>query len=672
MLSRHTMTVMSKALRPVLLLPLLFIPGWLLTAQVVPTTPEVVVPTPQEGFGYPSDQFDHRAPSIAIGPDGGTVVVWTSLYRNGEAGQSRSDVVGRLLDGDLSPGAGFVADGGNLDTGAELPTVVAGPAEAFSVAYTWIAQFGSFTGHRSYGADGAPLAPPDRLAGPLRAVASPVVGAVSVARKDGVVALAWEQREISQDPLPGGAVVSSHLMLVEPDGTPITPALVLSSAQLDSFDGAAAIPGDALVDFSDAAGAFLVVWQPRTATQPVGLPLRGRLFSLDGAPVATSFELGAAPVPPRTLRVFPDGDFLIAGSIPRVDSFPQGAYRRFRIDGTPESEFRNVTRTLAAAPPGVTVDAFGNWAVLFDRPDDIFFLELYNFVDTPDGFPLSKVTSGRGAAAVLEDSGAITVAWAERPENGSNVPGGLRAQGFRKLRNDDVCRVAGNHLACRFSRRFALGFGGSLPGFGLATDRRLAGDVDGDDRDDQCIQRGNLLLCDTAADGVTAEARLRFGPRDGKLFLADLDGDGFDDPCLRLGNRFVCDTARNGGAGEVRIPFGTASDIAVTGDVNGDGADDPCLFRDGLFACDTAHDGVFAERFLDLREIYTTHIVPSGVPGTPYLADLDGDEQDDACIAGDRFLVCAILSPGGAVESEESFTFGSAEQGFVLGDMDRF
>lgn len=638
-----------------------------LRGQVVATTPEIVVATPQDGLGHPDDRFDHRTPSIAVGPDGGHAVVWASLYRNDSASQLRSDVVGRLLGPDLAPGAGFVIDGGNFDTGAELPTVVPGPADAFSVAYTWIAQFGSFAGHRSHLPDGTAVAPPDRFAGPLRTPASPVVGPVSAAREGDVIALAWEQMEISQDAL-DGTVVSSHLMLLEPGGTPITPALVLSSALLDSADSV----GDALVDWSDEAGAFLVVWQPRTPERPEGLPLRGRLFGLDGVPTAAPFALGAAPGPPRTLAVFPDGDLLVAGSLSREQGFPQGAYRRFRIDGTPEGGLRPVTRTLGLAPPDVTVDSFGNWMILFDRPDGAFYLEAYNALDSPDGFPVARETDGRGAAAVLEDSGAIAIAWGEAPAAGSSEPGGVKVQGFRKVRNDDVCQMVGHRLDCLFGKRFATQLGGSLPAFGLDTDRRLAGDVDGDDRDDQCLQRGNLLLCDTALDGVTAEARLRFGPRDGTLFLADLDGDGFDDPCLRLGNRFVCDTARNGGAGEVRIPFGNAGDAAVTGDVDGDGDDDPCLFRDGLFACDTAHDGFFAERFLDLRQIYTTHIVPSGVAGTPHLADLDGDGQDDACLAGDRFVVCAVLSPSGAIEREETFTFGSAEQGFVLGDMDRF
>jgi hypothetical protein len=52
----------------------------------------------------------------------------------------------------------------------------------------------------------------------------------------------------------------------------------------------------------------------------------------------------------------------------------------------------------------------------------------------------------------------------------------------------------------------------------------LLGDFDGDGRDDPCVFRQGMLLCDTAHDGGAAEGILSLGSSSDSVVLGNLDG----------------------------------------------------------------------------------------------------------------------------------------------------
>jgi hypothetical protein len=91
-------------------------------------------------------------------------------------------------------------------------------------------------------------------------------------------------------------------------------------------------------------------------------------------------------------------------------------------------------------------------------------------------------------------------------------------------------------------------------------------------RDDLCVFRKGLFLCDTAHDGGTAEVRFRFGKAGDIPFLIRLSSDGRADPCLYAHGRLVCGIFPVTGGKPTRtleIRFGVEGDIPVLGDVDG-------------------------------------------------------------------------------------------------------
>src|SRR3954451_427622 len=148
-------------------------------------------------------------------------------------------------------------------------------------------------------------------------------------------------------------------------------------------------------------------------------------------------------------------------------------------------------------------------------------------------------------------------------------------------------------------------------------------------RDDLCVFRKGLFLCDTAHDGGTAEMRFRFGKAGDIPFLVrpssgapavpcvfrgqgflcspgiellltvpvgaqplagDVDGDlpdgGTVDPCYRLGKRWTCKVFEEPiGFRLVTSTFGSGKGAGLLGDFDGDALPVFCMYQAWRFFC---------------------------------------------------------------------------------------
>jgi len=234
-------------------------------------------------------------------------------------------------------------------------------------------------------------------------------------------------------------------------------------------------------------------------------------------------------------------------------------------------------------------------------------------------------------------------------------------------------------------------------------------------RDDLCVFRKGLFLCDTAHDGGTAEVRFRFGkrgdipflirsnvdspaypcvfrdhhflcagpapsssfviPEGAQPLLGDVDGDlpdgGTVDPCYRLGRRWTCEVFDPFiGDHLVSWTFGSGKGTGLLGDFDGDGLADSCMYQAGRFFCQRfdTHEGRYIQATFDLRR---ERARLGG--GTPLLGDLDGDGRADPCLYAHGRLICGIFPvTGGKPTRTLEESFGVEGDIPVLGDVDGF
>jgi hypothetical protein len=452
-----------------------------------------------------------------------------------------------------------------------------------------------------------------------------------------------------------------------------------NSIQARRFDAAGAplgptfqVSGDEEGDWPsvvlDAEGGFLVFYQS------TGLLVRR--FTASGEPVGDAVQL---EVPARFGAQFPE-----AAGRPEVGSVAvwQSGFEVFGRRLDPSGNPLGLAFPVSTTSTGdslvfqqVAVDASGGFVVLWSK-DDVnsngigLFIQRFDASGARQGVETRLDTGSApaaiGAVATLNVNGDFVAVWTagrHRELDGPDGSGfGIFGRVFRLPPfGADACVAEDGHLACDTLRD-----GGDseldLELTAQPGDLPLAGNLDGDVRDDLCLYRDGLFLCDTAHDGGTPEVTIAFGGAAVDVpLLGDINGDGRDDACLRRRRRFLCDTAHNGATAEVQILFGRPADIPLLGDVDGDGDDEPCVYRNGRFSCDTVHDGQVAE------------VVVSFGSGSdvPLMGDVDNDGDDDFCVfTGDRFL-CDTAHDGGAAEMEIPFA-GSAGTVPVLGNLDGF
>ncbi len=314
-------------------------------------------------------------------------------------------------------------------------------------------------------------------------------------------------------------------------------------------------------------------------------------------------------------------------------------------------EFRVNTFTDSAQRyPDVAADSHGNVIVVWQSFDGrTGFWSVRGRFYRPGGAPLGDEFEINSSTVRSDDvnprvaygpDGTFTVVWQDFVDSDD-----IFARRFAASPGDEPCYLTAKKLLCDTGRT-----GGTaelpIPVKAAAGEILLTGDVDGDGKQDLCLNRGTAYRCDTDRDGYP-ETSFRFGSgRSGEVgLLGDVDGDGRAEPCIREGRELRCDTGHDGGRAEwVLAAFGAPSDRILLGDLNGDGRDDVCAFRAGRFLCDFNHDGV-PEADLDF-----------GLPGdTPLLGDFDGDGLDDPCVYRDGRFLCDTAHDGGEAEGVLSF-----------------
>ncbi|MFO0911673.1 MAG: CAP domain-containing protein [Pirellulales bacterium] len=128
-------------------------------------------------------------------------------------------------------------------------------------------------------------------------------------------------------------------------------------------------------------------------------------------------------------------------------------------------------------------------------------------------------------------------------------------------------------------------------GFGLPTDRPLVGDWDGDGRDQIGVWRSGTFYLDMNGNLAwdAADRTAKFGLSTDVPLVGDWDGDGRDQIAVKRGNIFYLDQDGNYGwnTGDISFGFGLSTDTALVGDWNGDGKDQLGVWRSGTFYLDT-------------------------------------------------------------------------------------
>jgi hypothetical protein len=177
--------------------------------------------------------------------------------------------------------------------------------------------------------------------------------------------------------------------------------------------------------------------------------------------------------------------------------------------------------------------------------------------------------------------------------------------------------------------------------FGQAGDRALAGDWDGDGRDQLGLFRNGVFM-------LQGSAPFAFGFATDLPIVGDWDGDGKDQAGVFRNGQFFLDTGPAGYNGEQGFGFGLPGDRPIAGDWNGDGKDEVGVYRNGQFYLDTGPAGYNGEAPFSF-----------GLPGDlPTAGDWDGDGKDQVGVFRNGQFYKDLGAPG--YQGEPPLPFGLA------------
>jgi hypothetical protein len=201
------------------------------------------------------------------------------------------------------------------------------------------------------------------------------------------------------------------------------------------------------------------------------------------------------------------------------------------------------------------------------------------------------------------------------------------------------------------------GYEGELPfAFGLPGDKPIAGDWDGDGKEEAGIFRNGMFVLDRGVPGYTNEAGFLFGLAGDQPIAGDWNGDGKDEVGIFRNGMFVLDQGTPGYTNEVGFYFGIPGDKPIAGDWNGDGKDEVGIYRNGMFVLDEGSPG------------YTNEVgFAFGLPGDqPFAGDWNGDGKDEAGVfrSGQVFLDTGARG----YQGESAFQFGLAGDSVIAGN----
>jgi hypothetical protein len=406
------------------------------------------------------------------------------------------------------------------------------------------------------------------------------------------------------------------------------------------------------VAMNPSTGEFVVVWQENQGAEGIGV--FGQRFGFTTGRQGNEFAVFVPPAGERQGALNPfapqvaraaDGGFVVIWRNPALGGTDDVLGQRYGNAGDPVDE-RLVIAEDADIPngrPQIAMSPAGDFVVAWDdhgTPPQRF--RLFHRDGTPAGPVISQPGLGGapyyGTAKVAYGwNGTFVYGWTNYDDDEGVLGRAISFQRFAASPGDEPCVFRNGHFHCDTGR--TAGEPEIDSTFDIREGLPLAGDVDGDGREEFCLFRTNRFDCDSDHDFGTAEASVVFGQAGDSPVMGDVDGDGRDDACVFRGDRFLCDSGHNGGGAETEIIFGLPGDRPLMGDVDGDGRDEACVSRGGEFRCDTAHNGSEAET-----------VIAFGGNGTPLLGDFDGDGRDDACVHFFETFWCDTAHDGGEAE----------------------
>ncbi len=186
-------------------------------------------------------------------------------------------------------------------------------------------------------------------------------------------------------------------------------------------------------------------------------------------------------------------------------------------------------------------------------------------------------------------------------------------------------------------------------------DVAVAGDWDGDGRDEIALKRGSTYLLNYNNDGSSDDS-FSFGRDDDTPIAGDWDGDGRDEIGLKRGSTYYLNYGRDSDA-EVSFSFGQASDAPIAGDWDKDGRDEIGIRRGSKFYLNYNNDSDSEASFSFGQD-----------SDTPLAGDWDKDGRDEV---GLKRLNKYYLNYDKNGKAEVSFSFGQASDIGLAGDWDK-
>ena len=301
----------------------------------------------------------------------------------------------------------------------------------------------------------------------------------------------------------------------------------------------------------------------------------------------------------RALALQPDGKFII---VTRVfdNNQAQSTVIRYNANATPDSSFGTngtVVTSLADDFRGFAVVIQPNGKIVVGGQRNTGSLRQFALLRVN---PTGAIDTGFGANGFV----ATTL----RGVNDYIKTMALQPDG--KL-------VALGDVAVTLSDPYDIG----LARYNLDAPRPTQFDFDGDARTDLSVFRPNSGVWYSLNSGNNSFSAAQWGVATDKIVPADYDGDRKSDLAIyRNGVWYVLQSSNNAFR---QIQFGIAGDIPVSGDYDGDGKADLAVFRTGIwYVLNSADNSFRAEQFGIATD-------------KPIVGDFDGDLKQDLAVYRD-------------------------------------
>jgi hypothetical protein len=187
-----------------------------------------------------------------------------------------------------------------------------------------------------------------------------------------------------------------------------------------------------------------------------------------------------------------------------------------------------------------------------------------------------------------------------------------------------VARVDGDHLRWFVRRPDGAGWVTQSFVYGLAGDRPVWGDWDGDGTFTAGVVRGNSWLLRNGTGGsVNDVPAFAFGQADDQVLAGDWDGDGTFTPGVVRGATWFLRNANSAGPHDAQFGYGAAGDRPIAGDWDGNGTWTPGVVRTNTWLLRNSNSAGPADGEFDWGQATDTALYSGIPPGAPAVRPVD-------------------------------------------------